>query len=262
MECLIVREAAQIDGPPRLLMRDHEMDSKGRSPSQGPPTKWLRRLSIAAIVMGLAWLLHAPLLRALAHVLVLEEIAPPAPAVVVLEEGDRRFEVAERLHHDQESKVLLYRRQLDRLERMGIRMPSDVIARRELRERGVPNDDVQSLPEVPRGRSQLVRVLNEWLNEHPDDSVDLLCDRFTSRTWKRVVARRVDAGAERRIHIVPLRQRAFDETNWWHCKEGRAGFVNGYLILVFQLFGGTEEPEGRERTAEDFAAAFRRKGSG
>jgi hypothetical protein len=231
----------------------------------GPPrrrTRWRRRLLILALVAGAAALLHAQILRGLAHVLVVEEIALQATAVVVLEEGDRRFDVAERLHRDQGSRVLLYRRRLDRLERIAIRMPSDEISRRELRERGVPESDMQSLREVPRGRSQLIRVLNEWLKEHPADSVDLLCDRFTSRAWKRVVAHGVDAGVERRIHMVPLRKREFDETNWWHCKEGMVGFVNGYLILGFQLFGGSEEPEGRECTTEDFAAAFRRKGSG
>ena len=115
---------------------------------------------------------------------------------------------------------------------------------------------MQSLPEAPRGRSRAALVLSDWLNENPGESVDLLCDRFASRAWKRAIAVSVDAGVQDRIHILPLRQRAFDETDWWRCKQGRTGFVNGYLILAFHFLGGTDEPEAKERTAEDFASAF------
>ncbi len=186
---------------------------------------------------------------------VVEGHPEPTTAVAVMEDGDRRFEVAEKLYRQGATTILLYRRRPNRLERSGISPPTDVLARRELEKRDVPPGELESLPEVPLGKSKFVAVVAEWLRQHPDESLTLLCDRFESRTWKLLCDREFDANLPQRFHILPLADRRFDETNWWQSKEGTAAFVNASLILGYHLFRSGDEPDWVERTDSDFQRA-------
>ncbi len=68
-----------------------------------------------------------------------------------------------------------------------------------------------------------------------------------------------DPGLKARIHVIPFRDGEFDETNWWHSKGGTLALIDGYFILGFHLFGGSDEPEPVERTDADFRRAFTRR---
>jgi hypothetical protein len=205
-------------------------------------------LAIAAFLVGIAWGFRGPALTGIAQGLVVETHHERGTAVAVLDDGDRRFDVAERLYREGATKILLYRRQSDRLERAGIKPRTDELARREMEKRRVPHGDVESLPEVPPGKSKFVTVLAEWLEQHPEQSVDLLCERFSSRTWKLLCDRTADAGVVERIHFVPLSHRRFDETNWWRSKEGTVALVNAYFILGYHFLRSGDEPDWVERT--------------
>src|SRR6266568_3794767 len=95
-------------------------------------SRWLRRCAIALLLAGAAWVFHARILQCVAEVLVVEGEGGPATALAIVNEGDRRFDVARRLHREGKKTILLCRRPPDRLERLGIRVPLDELARRKL----------------------------------------------------------------------------------------------------------------------------------
>lgn len=216
----------------------------------------LRRLTIVILFLGVGWVFREHILIGLAEILIAESGRPPANVVVVLDEGDRRFDVVAERHRHGANSVLLYRRQPNRLEQLEILPATDKVARRELLKRHLPSDALESLPEVPIGRSQFVMVLSQWLEKHPNQTVDLLSDRFSSRTWEMLVRRSTDAEVQRRIYIRSLRHRDYDETDWWKSKRGTQAFVNGYLTLGYHVLAAGKEPPTTDRISSDFQAAF------
>jgi hypothetical protein len=197
---------------------------------------------------------HRYVLMGAGAFLVVETPTPRAHAVVVLEEGDGQFDVAARLHREGARTLLLYRRRPNRLERMGIVRTTDELARLELLRRDIPADDVAHLPEVAAGRLQIVALLGEWLRRNRDQSLCLLCDRFTSRTWKLLLDRAFEAGTRERVLLV-IAQDGFDETNWWKSRDGILAFTEGCFVLGFHVVNPNGEPARTERTEDAFRAA-------
>ena len=105
-------------------------------------------------------------------------------------------------------------------------------------------------------RSRIAAALAAWLAEHRDQKVKVLCNRFTSRTWKIVLERTVEPALAGQISIVPLPNRRYDETDWWRSKKGTVAVVNNYIILGFHWWRSGDEADIKERTATDFRAAF------
>ena len=223
---------------------------QGRSGS-----RWRRRLTIAAILLLTAWVFHSPILRGLAGGLIVEDSRAIAPAVLLLD-GDRQYDSAAQLYREGATTILVYRSRPDRLVRMGIMPPGDETAQRELRKRGVSNQDLVILAGESASRSRIAAALGAWLNEHPDQTVNVLCDRFTSRTWKMLLRRAADPAHAKNICIVPLANRRFDETNWWRSKPGTLALLNNYISLGFHWWRSGPEVDEVERTAADFRAAF------
>jgi hypothetical protein len=139
---------------------------------------------------------------------------------------------------------------------MGILPPGDQVARRELLERGVSEEHLVLLSGESASRTRTAAALSAWLNEHPDQSVNVLCDRFTSRTWKIVLRRAAPLGLAERICVVPLPDRQYDETNWWRSKPGTMAVLNNYIRLGFHWWRSGDEADIVERTGADFRAAF------
>lgn len=223
----------------------------------GRRSRILRRVAVGTLLLGsLGCVFHGRILCGMAELLVVDGHGTRATAVVVLDDGDRRFDRAAELNREGVKTVLLYRRRPNRLQRTGIKPASDELARRELLKRNLPSSHLVSLGEVPVDKSKFVTVLGDWLKQHPNQTADLLCDRFTSRTWKLLFDRADDPRLTDRIHIIPLSRVGFDETNWWRSKEGTLALIDGYFILGFHLLHSGAEPEGAEPTDADLRAAF------
>jgi hypothetical protein len=224
-------------------------------PRQLVRRKWRRRLTIVAVLVLAVWMFHARLLRGIAGGLIVEDPRGPAPAVLILD-GDRQFDSAAELSRAGAATILVYRCRPDRLARMGIMPRGDETARRELLQRGVSDQDVEILVGESATRSRIAAALGQWLADHPDQTVNVLCDRFTSRTWKIVLQRAVAPALAANIQIVPLSNRQFDETNWWRSKPGTMAFVNSYIRLGFHYWRSGDEVDVVERSPADFRAAF------
>ncbi len=260
----------QVPQPPRLSRR----------------SRWRRRAAIVAALLLTVWCFRASLLQGLAAGLIVDDRPGPSQrtalqpgasqhaasqhggaldsgsqrAVVILD-GDRHFDAAAEMHrtalHDTgASTIIVFLGPPGRLVRMGIIQPADETARRELLKRGISDRDLEVLPVRSGNRSTVAAELGRWLAEHPSQTVSVLCDRFTSRTWKIVIQQSVDAALIRRISIVPLEDRQFDETNWWRSKPGQMALLSGYIRLGYHCWRPENGPERGELTDDDFHAAF------
>jgi hypothetical protein len=224
-------------------------------PRQLVRRRWRRRLTILAALLLAGAMFHARLLRGIAWGLIVDGRRGPAPAVLILD-GDRQFDSAAELSRGGAATILVYRCRPDRLVRLGIMPRGDETARRELLQRGVSDQDLEILAGESASRSRIAAALGQWLADHPDQTVNVLCDRFTSRTWKIVLQRAVAPALAANIQIVPLSNRQYDETNWWRSKPGTMAFVNSYIRLGFHYWHSGDEVDAVERTTADFRAAF------
>jgi hypothetical protein len=227
-----------MESPPRTTWL-RNLNAKSR-------TRWIRRCVLAAALLSVAYALREQWLPLVARVLIFDQAASPGDVVLILDEGERRFDVAAELTGGDATRILLYVREPNRLERMGIRPTPEALGRRECSKRGFAGAEIAALAEAPIGKSHAVERLHEWLLQYPDKSVGVLCDRFDTRTWALLVHRACDDETRDRVRVVALPHRKYDETNWWHSKDGQRALMNGYLVLAYHLLHRGPEPECRE----------------
>jgi hypothetical protein len=190
--------------------------------------RWIRRLLFALVFAGAVYLARAPLLRGMAHFLVVEDPMQEVDALVLLN-GDRLYEQTALLYRNDMAKhVLLIQGPPSRLERMKILPDPVALARRELAKHDVPEIVVEVLPMEKNGDSNRARRLRDWLNEHPEARVCILCDRFSNRRTRCLFEREL-GGLSARVHWRALPDRLYDETNWYRNKAGVLGIFDGYL---------------------------------
>jgi hypothetical protein len=204
------------------------------APTVLPPSRrrrWIRRLVFALILIGAVYLARAPLLRGVAGFLVVEDAAQNEEVeALVLLNGDRLYERAADLYQAGAAKrLLLFQEPPNRLVRMGILPDGVELGRRELLKGDVPENTVEVMAMDKRGDWNRARRLRDWLNEHPEAQVLMLCDRFSSRRTRYLFEHEL-GGLSSRVHWRALADRRYDESNWCN-KTGSLSVFNGYLSL-------------------------------
>jgi hypothetical protein len=172
-------------------------------------------------------------------------------------DGDRCFVVAAKLVSSGTNDVFLPSGRRNRLVRIGVLLPNEEIGRRELLKRNIPEGHIDSI--AVHGKidcSTVATALCDWAEDHPGRTIGILCDRFSSRKWRTILDRAPNLSAVKRIQVIPVSDRLFNETNWWQTKEGTMAFVNGFLRLAFCYSHPDGEPSWQERTEADFRAAI------
>lgn len=234
-------------------------DPSAAKPDPGRPrSRWKRRLACLAVAACLAAFFRGAILRSVAEFLVVDEPRSVAQAVLIVG-GESQFDTAAQLHESGAKVVFLRRSNPGRLERMGILRSTEETTRRELLARGVPESDFSPLSDEPVESGRVGASLSDWLREHPNCQIDVLCDRFLTRTWHLLLRRSADPALVSRIHLVALPHRSFDESNWWHSKPGQRAILNGYLRLGFTWWYDGPPLAGRECTSADFESVVVRK---
>ncbi len=225
--------------------------------------RYRRRLAVAALVLLSGWAFRDSLLHGLAAGLIVDDRTQGAqssePALantILILDGDRKFDAAAEMYRCGATRILVYHAPPERLEQMGIRPTADETSRRELSARGIPSHHLEILVGDSDNRSTVAAALGQWLAEHPGQRVSVLCDRFTSRTWKSVLQRTVEPVLIGQISVVPLTNRQFDETNWWRSKSGTMAILCGYIRLSFHAWRSAKELVRVERTRAEFQAPF------
>jgi hypothetical protein len=198
-------------------------------------------LASAGIVLARGWILSG-----LARLLIREDRSSRTdfPDGIwirgsLVAEGYGCYDLAAQLYHERPARqVLLVRREADRLVRNGIVPPLEEVTRRELAARGVPSAAFQRIgPPARNGREETQR-LGEWLKKRPGMEVMLLCDRFASATRRQFLDEELPAQTAVRIKITAIPDPRFDESNWWHSRDGVRSTMFAILARLYARFRG------------------------
>lgn len=207
---------------------------------------WCARLVLMLLSMSLALWLCSPLLCwGAARLLICDESAESA-SVALLVSGDRVYDAAAEFYRaDSNRKLLLIGRRSNRLERAGVLEPD--VPLRLLRERGVPPETLTGLECDGLDDWQAAAVLANWLQEHPDASVAVLCDRFDSRRQRWILNAVLSAADTPRVRVCAIRGRNYTETNWQRGGlEGLLGFLKASITLTHAIVMGPSPPARQE----------------
>ncbi len=202
-----------------------------RTCQAGLPASKRRRggLFVTALLLVVLYVLRGPLLLRTVGVKCLWSMKQLSRADALLllgGDGSCRLAARSRLSGpDFAPRVLVLEGPPGRLQRLGILDPLSVQARNALRREDLPVfDNALTVIDYPgRGDWGRARTLRQWLTEHSDVRVAVLCDRMNSRRVRLIFRSVLGDDLGSRVHWCALADRKFDETNWRAPSFGRAG---------------------------------------
>ncbi len=217
-------------------------------------SKWWVALFACAAVLVLAAVFHARLLTAAARLLVVDQTGRPVTHLVLLGGDSRHDAAAAFLRQNPAGRILLIEAVPDTLVAHGIVPSAEVLDRRALAERGVPESAVETLGEPAENAWQAMRRLRGWLDAHPEAQVGVLCDRFAGRYHRTVVDAVLLPEAAGRVSLWALPHHEYDETNWWQRRTSARQFVYAWLHLAYQRLRGEPPPRPRRWNPDAYEA--------
>jgi hypothetical protein len=207
--------------------------------------RWRRWLALLVVVTTLA-VFHRPLLWLAALALVVDEPADRAEVVVIIGAQRDYDQIADRNRAG--AHILLVREKPGRLERLGVVPTIEEITRRELTSRNVPVSALSVACAEPWDETGFARAVRAWLTDHPGSRAIILANRLSSRRMRWCLNSELGKEADR-ASVKSVAHPWYDETNWWHRKEGLSSVVHGYLGLGWLLAFG-ESPDFGEADVE------------
>jgi hypothetical protein len=222
-----------------------------------------RRLWIIAVLLVGVWGIHKPLLRTLAGVLVAEETASAFTYVCLpshggMPDGYRCYEAAVELCRQKPAcGVLLIESPQDRLVETGILPSFEALSRHELRAQGLPQREVLVIHSDGPDDWALARTLGTWLTERPHDALILLCARFRSAHLRHVLDTALAPAMATRVRLRALRDRRYDESDWWMSRNGFKAFGISWLRLFYGRCMGKDHLPPPYCDADDYEQCVR-----
>jgi hypothetical protein len=206
---------------------------------------WLTLAALAAVVF------HAPLLRLPVRYLIVEE--PPLPSdLVVIVSGDGRHQIAAQMLRDGTARqILLFESPPRRVVMSGIIPASHVSSRQELIRLGVPEESVVLAAGEFNGEWRDMRILDQWLGEHPQPAT-ILCRRLDTRRLACVLDRVVAPERRPTIRIQAIPSRFIDENRWWVSRAGWMANFSGWLDLAYLKLVGEDTSGEPTRTPDEY----------
>lgn len=211
-----------------------------RGPDRVSPSRWPRRAVFGLGCVVLLLMFHAPLCRLLAGGLVVDDPVVKTDAVVF---GGRNGpfvgipldEAAELYREDLARRVILIEDASSRLVKEGILPSLDIVVRRELPKRGVPESAITTLQVEARGERDTAAQLQGWLRDNPESTVTLLASELWSRgvMWRLRSVLAPDELARVRLHA--LRDERYNVNNWWRSRRGVVELTVSYIALTHSL---------------------------
>ena len=195
--------------------------------------KRMRRVVLLLVIVVCVWLWRAAILQGIARILIVDQ--PQAtPDYVWIRSGDRCYDRAAELYHEDTSRcVVLIKQHPRRSIRIGAAPCFEVVVRRELGARGVPNDAIVTIDGKPRTRREEAGLLDMWMGGQHAARVLLLCSRFQSRPWRCVLDDALKPDHAAKVELLALPDRRYDETNWWNSRRGVKCLFDGYVSLTY-----------------------------
>jgi hypothetical protein len=220
--------------------------------------KW--RIVVLVVALAAACLFHAPLLRGLIGLLIVDQPTDDYDCVCITcwghcPNGDRCYDVAADLYRRKPScRVLVVAPAPGRLDQTGAMPSFAVISRRELLARGVPKDAVTVLRGERWNDWAAARALSAWMQNHPGRSTLLLTAQFHSGQSRRALDDVLAPELAASVRVHPLPHRDYDNTNWWTRRCGYRAFGTSWLL---RLHGRpSDADETTAKTADTFERDF------
>jgi uncharacterized SAM-binding protein YcdF (DUF218 family) len=117
----------------------------------------------------------------------------------------------------------------------GIVPPEEVIVRRVLMQRGVPESAILYLGEGCSSTEEEARALKEFLETRPNCSVAIVTSTYHTRR-ARSLFRKVLREQAAQLSFVGTPTDGFDAHNWWHFENGFACYMTEYFKFVYHAF--------------------------
>ena len=205
-----------------------------------------RRIRLALFLMTISaavvMLLHQPILCGLGNELIHEDPFGNYDSVFVLS-GDRDYAVAAELFKkEQVKKLILLKGPLPPLVRAGIADSSEAIKKRELRKLGVPADSIIAIPNEIAHDWEFADQLQKWLGSHPKERVVVIARLFTTRKLRIILENTLTDTQLSRVGFYAIRDRRFNESNWWRTRTGIKDFVNSAISQLHVIVVGRPQP--------------------
>jgi hypothetical protein len=222
--------------------------------------KW--RMVVLAVVAAVVCLFHAPILRGLARLLIVDQPTDNYDCICISPwgyhaSGDRCYDVAAELYRRKPScRVLLVATAPNRLEEIGAMPSFESTSRRQLLARDVPEEAVAVLRGEPWNDWANAEALAAWMSDHPGQCVLLLSEQFHSGQMRRAIDDVLRPDAAAAVHVSALRNRDYDDTNWWTRRCGYRAFGEKWLLRLQRRPDGGNAVKTPRSNADDYERDF------
>jgi hypothetical protein len=202
-------------------------------PAPDQPARRGRWRTVAVVLVLLvvgAWCARGAVLRWLGARLVADQDPGRFDLLWIVDEDvDRRYDLAAELHRQTGCRIAVAKSVGTRMVQLGIEPSNERLAQRELRRRGLPDNALVTVggptgPEWPEDR-----LLADWLRQHPQVRVLVVCERFRSAAHRAQLDELLGPKDAGRVAVRGIRDRRFDETNWWQSRVGAKAFFVTWL---------------------------------
>lgn len=228
------------------VMRTRELISL---PSRSLHTAWKRHpLAVTlAVVLGLGIVLHGPLLRGVAWLLVVQEEPGRAQTLGLRSadgfsfDGDVDFQqVPGLMRRAGLQRVLVLEPLPPRLVRDGLQPSFAQLCRQQLSTLGLAADRIDTVDAQSRTFWDDARAIGCWLKAHPDEQLALLAEPFRTGNHRLVLNRVLAPSEAARVHVLSVPARNFDVAQWWRSRLGvKACLTAGLRMLYIRLYSET-----------------------
>lgn len=189
------------------------------------------------ILLGTAYLLHRPVLSAVAHALIVSD--PPARGDLIFllngRPSTRPVHAAALYHRGTAPRIVLAQVARDPAEVLAACEDQTSAAVLVLRRLDVPSSAITVLTQA-RGVSSTheeAQALRAYLRQSPVDRIVVVTSGYHTRRARWWLRR--ELGDSIRLIMSPARDTRFDESNWWTTEAGLIAINNEYLTWLHNL---------------------------
>jgi hypothetical protein len=236
------------------LNTNHISSENVRSPQQRFITR--RRLFVLPMV-GLAF---AAFMISPFSARILATPEPKSPAdFLFIADGDagQCYRMAvDRWKAGQVTGILLWTPERQRVVLLGAELPLEQRARNKLLKDGVASESIQLIPGVSKSHWDTARLLNEWLKEHRDKRVRLLCNLFSGQRWHFILDQTLDISVRSLVTVEGAADPRYDGSNWWRQRTGIKSYFSSLFELAYARCRGEDEMPDVDWSPERFESSL------